>query len=58
MVETVPQALVRTMAERRVGRNGWAVMTFLCKTVLSDGRLGAVPAPVSAGSKRNQRKYL
>lgn len=32
------------MAERRVGRNGWAVMTALCRTVLADGRFGVVSA--------------
>ena len=41
---TVPQAVARAMAERRVGRNGWAVMTALCRTVLADGRFGVVSA--------------
>ena len=41
---TVPQALIRVLAERQVGRNGWAVMSVLCKTVFADGRLGTAPA--------------
>lgn len=41
---TVPAGLVRLMAEKRVGRNGWAVMVALCRRVYADGRLGRTPA--------------
>lgn len=40
----LPDGLVAAMAERKVGRNGWAVMTALCHAVFSDGRLGVLSA--------------
>jgi|GEM_PF-1133203 len=41
---TVPGGLACLMAEKRVGRNGWAVMVALCRRVYADGRLGRTPA--------------
>lgn len=41
---TVQAGLVQLMVEKRVGRNGWAVMVALCRKVYADGRLGRTPA--------------
>ena len=41
---TLPMGLARLLAEKRVGRNGWAVMVALCRKVYADGRLGRTPA--------------
>ncbi|MBQ9069118.1 MAG: hypothetical protein IJ131_08675 [Eggerthellaceae bacterium] len=41
---TLPEALVRALIGRQVGRNGWAVLTVLCRMVYTDGRLGTVGA--------------
>lgn len=31
---------MRLLVRKGVGRNGWAVMIVLCRTIYSDGRLG------------------
>ena len=41
---TVQVGLVKLMTEKKVGRNGWAVMVALCRKVYADGRLGRTPA--------------
>ena len=35
---------MKLLVEKRVGRNGWAVMVALCRKVYADGRLGRTPA--------------
>lgn len=39
---TIQDGLTRVLVERGVGRNGWAVMVALCRTVYYDGRLCCV----------------
>lgn len=41
---TIQVGLVKLLVEKRVGRNGWAVMVALCRKVYADGRLGRTPA--------------
>ena len=41
---TLPMGLARLLAEKKMGRNGWAVMVALCRRVYADGRLGRTPA--------------
>lgn len=41
---TIPAALVAEMVDRRVGRNGWAVMVALCSKLYEDGCFGVSPA--------------
>lgn len=41
---TLPDALVDVLVDRRAGRNGWAVMTTLCKMTFVDGRFGVIAA--------------
>ncbi len=40
----MPDGLLVEMIERKVGRNGWAVMAALGHRVYADGKLGRVPA--------------
>ena len=37
---TIQEGLARRLVKRQIGRNGWAVMVTLCRTIYSDGRLG------------------
>ena len=37
---TIPAALVAKMVDRRVGRNGWAVMVALCRKLYEGGCFG------------------
>lgn len=37
---TIQEGLMQVMVEKNVGRNGWAVMVALSKSIYSDGRLG------------------
>ena len=39
---TIQDGLARVLVKREVGRNGWAVMIALCRTVYYDGRLCCV----------------
>ena len=41
---TLPTGLMRLLVDKKVGRNGWAVMVALCRKVYADGRLGRTPA--------------
>lgn len=41
---TMPDGLIVELVERKVGRNGWAVMAALCHRVYGDGKLGRVSA--------------
>ncbi len=36
---TVQDGLLRVLVEKGVGRNGWAVIVTLCRSIYSDGRL-------------------
>lgn len=47
---TIQEGLVRLLVEKRVGRNGWAVMVALCRKVYADGRLGRTPAADICGA--------
>ena len=40
----MPDELLVELIERKVGRNGWAVMIALCHKIYADGRLGRTPA--------------
>lgn len=54
---TIQDGLARVLVEKGVGRNGWAVMTALCRTVYYDGRLCRVGAEEIAqrfGLTKNQ----
>ena len=46
---TIQDGLARVLVEREVGRNGWAVMIALCRTVYYDGRLCRVSAEEMSG---------
>ena len=35
---------MKLLVDKKVGRNGWAVMVVLCRKVYADGRLGRTPA--------------
>lgn len=37
---TIQDGLLKRMAARKIGRNGWAVMVAFCKTIYTDGCLG------------------
>jgi len=37
---TIQQGLMKVLVEKRIGRNGWAVITALSMAVLADGRFG------------------
>lgn len=41
---TVQDGLLRLLVEAQVGRNGWAVIIAMCRTIYSDGRLGRIAA--------------
>ena len=41
---TMPDGLLVEMIERKVGRNGWAVMAALSHRIYGDGKLGRVSA--------------
>lgn len=41
---TIQDGLARVLVEKEVGRNGWAVIVALCRTVYYDGRLCRVGA--------------
>ena len=41
---TMPDGLIVEMIERKVGRNGWAVMAALSHRIYGDGKLGRVSA--------------
>ena len=54
---TIQDGLARVMVEKEVGRNGWAVMVALCRTVYYDGRLcrvGAAEISERFGLTKNQ----
>ena len=37
---TIQDGLLRFLAERQVGKNGWPVAVYLCRRVYADGRIG------------------
>ena len=37
---TIQDGLLRLLAERQVGKNGWPVAVFLCRKVFADGTIG------------------
>lgn len=41
---TIQEGLVALLVDKRMGRNGWAVVVTLCRRVYADGRLGLMPA--------------
>lgn len=40
----IQEGLVVLLVDKRMGRNGWAVIVTLCRRVYADGRLGLMPA--------------
>ena len=40
----MPDGIVKALVDKRVGRNGWAVMSALCRRVYEDGKLGRASA--------------
>lgn len=41
---TVQDGITTALVQRKVGRNGWAVMVALCRKVYGDGKLGRISA--------------
>ena len=39
---TIPDGLIKICAAKKIGRNGWIVLTTLCKAVYSDGRFARI----------------
>ncbi|MGI6105143.1 MAG: hypothetical protein ACOYD7_03000 [Raoultibacter sp.] len=37
---TIQEGLLKLLVSKGIGRNGWAVIVALCRTIYSDGRLG------------------
>lgn len=41
---TVQDGITTVLVQRKVGRNGWAVMVAMCRKVYGDGKLGRISA--------------
>ena len=41
---TIQDGLLKLLVETQVGRNGWAVIVAMCRTIYFDGRFGRISA--------------